>query len=68
MRQKIENTQAFQNLSALQKSIYSKRKVMLEIEQQYNVAKNTTREQWLKDFQPVEIYKNIIDELLNSNE
>ena len=67
MRQKIENTNAWKALSKLQQSIYGKRKNMLEIEGQFIVAKNTSVKQWLEDYQPPLVYKNIINELLESD-
>jgi len=67
MRNKIENTEAWKDLSKLQQSIYGKRKNMLEIEGQFIVAKNTSREQWLEDYKPPLVYKNIINEILDEH-
>jgi hypothetical protein len=67
MRQQIENTNAWKALSKLQQSIYGKRKNILEIEGQFIVAKNTSVAQWLEDYQPPLVYKNIINELLEAD-
>ena len=67
MRQQIENTNAWKALSKLQQSIYGKRKTMLEIEGQFIVAKNTSVAQWLEDYKPPLVYKNIINELLEAD-
>ena len=64
MRNKIEKTKAFSSLSKIQKSIYGKRAIMLEIENQFIIAKNKGVEQWQTDCQPIPIYKSIINELL----
>ncbi|MBY0488177.1 MAG: hypothetical protein K2P85_13470 [Flavobacteriaceae bacterium] len=68
MRNKIENTTAWKALSKLQQSIYGKRQNILSIEGQFIVAKNTSREQWLNDYQPPLVFKNIINELLDDHE
>ncbi|KGO89752.1 hypothetical protein [Flavobacterium suncheonense] len=67
MRRQIENTKAFKALNFIQKKVYSKRATMLEIENQFIVAKNKGVEVWLKDYHPNRIYKEIIQELLTEN-
>lgn len=64
MRQKIEATNAWQNLSHIQQKIYGKRAVMLDIENQFIIATNKGQEIWLQDFKPNRIIKEIILELL----
>lgn len=66
MRQKIEATQAWQNLSEIQKSIYQKRTVMLDIQNQFLVATHKGEKLWLEDHKPDRIRKAIILELLET--
>lgn len=66
MRQKIEQTKTWQNLSHIQQKIYGKRAVMLDIENQFIIATNKGQEIWLQDFKPNRIIKAIILELLEN--
>lgn len=66
MRQKIETTKVWQNLSHIQQKIYGKRAVILDIENQFIIATNKGQEIWLQDFKPNRIIKEIILELLES--
>lgn len=66
MRQKIEATKAWQNLSHIQQKIYGKRAVMLDIENQFIIATNKGEETWLQDFKPNRLIKQIILELLEN--
>jgi len=67
MRAQIENTTAYKSLDFIKKKVYGKRATMLEIENQYIIAKNKGIEVWLNDFKPNRIYKEIIEELLVGN-
>lgn len=66
MLQMIKDTLAFQNLDNIQKKIYDRRKVLLDIEMQYIVAKTKGREVWETEYSPNTIYKRIILELLDN--
>lgn len=66
MRQKIETTKAWQNLSHIQKKIYGKRAAILDIENQYIIAQHKGVDTWLEEFKPNRIIKEIIFELLEN--
>lgn len=65
MLQKIKDTKAYQGLDFVQNKIYGRRKILLEIELQYIIARTKGREVWQKEFSPNTIYKRIILELLD---
>lgn len=67
MRQKIEETKAWQNLSHIQQKIYGKRAVILNIENQFIIATRKGVETWLQDFKPNRLIKEIILELLEND-
>lgn len=66
MRQKIQATNTWLNLSVIQQKIYGKRATMLEIENQFIIAQHKGTETWLEEFKPHRIIKEIILELLEN--
>ena len=67
MRTNILNTEAFKNLSAIQRKIYSGRKQITEINDHHVIAKYKGREAWLKEFNPSTVHRGIVLELLDND-
>ena len=68
MKQKIEQTQVFQNLEKFRKRIYSNPKNVAEIERLYGIAERLGFDYMVQNQSPNRVDKDIIHEILLSNE
>lgn len=67
-RQKIEATQAYQQLTPLQQQITGKKNNIALIENGYNVALNKGYDYWANNFNQCARNKEIVKELISNNQ